>query len=153
MSLFQSSNRQALKPQAHAAGDRCPLCEQPIAQDIARRIETRQREQHHAALEQARAEATAAAEQRIAAVRSEAKVQAEAAALARLADIQAQLAQAKQAQTASDAQIAALKTAQEAGITLVAVARADGFEVFTHPHRIAGVSAPAEREDAVEHAA
>ena len=33
----------------------------------------------------------------------------------------------------------ALQTAEAAGITLVAVARADGFEVFTHPHRIAGL--------------
>lgn len=30
----------------------------------------------------------------------------------------------------------ALRTAQEAGITIVAVARQDGFEVFTHPQRI-----------------
>ena len=30
----------------------------------------------------------------------------------------------------------ALRTAEAAGITLVAVARGDGFEVFTHPHRI-----------------
>lgn len=30
----------------------------------------------------------------------------------------------------------AVRVAQQAGITLVAVARADGFEVFTHPHRI-----------------
>lgn len=30
----------------------------------------------------------------------------------------------------------AVRTAEEAGITLVAVARSDGFEVFTHPHRI-----------------
>ena len=36
----------------------------------------------------------------------------------------------------------ALETADRAGITLIAVARADGFEVFTHPHRIAGVGAP-----------
>ena len=39
----------------------------------------------------------------------------------------------------------AVRTAQSAGITLVAVARADGFEVFTHPQRI--------REDAVAHVA
>ena len=32
----------------------------------------------------------------------------------------------------------ALKTAEAAGITLIGVARADGFEVFTHPHRLAG---------------
>ena len=30
----------------------------------------------------------------------------------------------------------AVATAQEAGITLVAVARDDAFEVFTHKHRI-----------------
>lgn len=47
----------------------------------------------------------------------------------------------------------ALRTAQEAGMTLAAVARADGFEVFTHPQRIADLSAPAGRKDAVEHAA
>lgn len=30
----------------------------------------------------------------------------------------------------------ALRTANAAGITLIAVARDDGFEIFTHPHRI-----------------
>lgn len=30
----------------------------------------------------------------------------------------------------------AVRTAQAAGVTLVAVAREDGFEVFTHPHRV-----------------
>jgi FdhD protein len=30
----------------------------------------------------------------------------------------------------------AIRTAQAAGITLVAVARRDGFEIFTHPHRL-----------------
>jgi FdhD protein len=30
----------------------------------------------------------------------------------------------------------AIRTAESAGITLAAVARSDGFEVFTHPHRI-----------------
>ena len=30
----------------------------------------------------------------------------------------------------------ALRLADEAGITLIGVARGDGFEVFTHPHRI-----------------
>ena len=33
----------------------------------------------------------------------------------------------------------AVRTAQAAGITLVAIARGDGFEIFTHPHRIATV--------------
>jgi hypothetical protein len=31
----------------------------------------------------------------------------------------------------------AVRTAAQAGITLVAIARRDGFEIFTHPHRIA----------------
>jgi FdhD protein len=30
----------------------------------------------------------------------------------------------------------AVRTAEAAGITLVAIARRDGFEVFTHPHRV-----------------
>ena len=30
----------------------------------------------------------------------------------------------------------AVRTAEAAGITLIGVARADGFEIFTHPHRI-----------------
>ena len=33
----------------------------------------------------------------------------------------------------------AVRMAEAAGITLIAVARADGFEVFTHPHRIEGI--------------
>lgn len=31
----------------------------------------------------------------------------------------------------------AVRTAEAAGITLAAIARGDGFEIFTHPHRIA----------------
>jgi FdhD protein len=31
----------------------------------------------------------------------------------------------------------AIETADQAGITLVAVAREDGYEIFTHPDRIA----------------
>jgi FdhD protein len=30
----------------------------------------------------------------------------------------------------------AVREAEEAGITLIAVARDDGFEVFTHPERV-----------------
>jgi FdhD protein len=30
----------------------------------------------------------------------------------------------------------AIRTAEAAGITLAAIARSDGFELFTHPHRI-----------------
>jgi FdhD protein len=48
----------------------------------------------------------------------------------------------------------ALRTAEAAGLTLVAVARADGFEIFTHPHRISGLP-PDNRKDksVAEHAA
>jgi FdhD protein len=35
----------------------------------------------------------------------------------------------------------ALRTAEEAGITVAAIARDDGFELFTHPDRIAGTRA------------
>jgi FdhD protein len=37
----------------------------------------------------------------------------------------------------------AIRTAMQAGITLIAIARADGFEIFTHPHRIADVQSTA----------
>jgi len=30
----------------------------------------------------------------------------------------------------------AIRTAEEAGMTLVALVRGDDFEIFTHPHRI-----------------
>ena len=91
MSLFQPSSRQAFKAHAHVAGDLCPLCDQPIAQDIARKIEAKKREQYQAALDQARAEATAAAEQKVQAARAEAKLAAETAVTARLADIQSRM--------------------------------------------------------------
>ena len=35
----------------------------------------------------------------------------------------------------------AVRTAAAAGITLVAIARSDGFEVFTHPYRVAAEAA------------
>lgn len=48
----------------------------------------------------------------------------------------------------------ALKTADMAGITLIAVARADGFEVFTHPHRIVGLAPGTPKsKNMAEHAA
>jgi FdhD protein len=39
----------------------------------------------------------------------------------------------------------AIRTAESAGITLVAIARGDGFEVFTHPDRIAAGDEPSAR--------
>jgi FdhD protein len=48
----------------------------------------------------------------------------------------------------------ALRTADAAGITLIAVARADGFEIFTHPHRIDGLAPDRPKSKSVtEHAA
>jgi FdhD protein len=38
----------------------------------------------------------------------------------------------------------AVRMADAAGITLVAIARADGFEVFTHPERVAASGGTAE---------
>ena len=97
-------------------GDLCPLCEQPIGQDIARRIEARLREQQEAAIAQARAEMAATAEQAVAAARNEAKAQTEAAAMARLAEVQTRLAEAERARTEAAGQVAALKTEQQAAV-------------------------------------
>jgi len=116
MSLLQSLPRQAIGAHAHARSDLCPLCEQPIAQDIARRIAARQQEQQRAALEAARAEAEAKVEQRIAVALSEAKTAAEAAMLSTHADFQAKLAQAEQAKAGVEAEITALKAAQDAAV-------------------------------------
>jgi FdhD protein len=43
----------------------------------------------------------------------------------------------------------AVRTADAAGITLAAIARSDGFEVFTHPERIATDVTPTEATDVV----
>jgi hypothetical protein len=94
------------------------LCEQPIAQDLARRIELRQQEQQRASLAQARAEAEAKVEQRIAAALAEANKAAEAAMLSELADFQAKLVLAEQAQVSAQKEIAALKAAQDVAIEL-----------------------------------
>ena len=117
MGLFQPSNRQNFQPpHSHAAGERCPMCEQPIGQDIAQRIEKRQQEQYEAALAKAKAEADAATQQRIATARAEIERAAQTASLAKLADIQARLAQEQQARTAAAEQIAALKAEQQAAV-------------------------------------
>lgn len=128
MGLFQPSNRQNFQPpHTHAAGERCPMCEQPIGQDIAQRIEKRQREQYEAALAKAKAEtaavlqqklaeAGAAAEQKIATVRAEIKAAAEAAAAQKLTDMQARLTEAEQAKSAAAEQVAALKVQHEATV-------------------------------------
>jgi hypothetical protein len=127
MGLFQPSNRQGFQPHAHGAGERCPMCEQPIAQDIARKIEQRQQEQARAALAKAEAEmagkykqqlaeASAAAEQKVAAARAEMKAAAEAASAQKFADMQARLAQAEQARTAAAEQMTTLKAGQEAAV-------------------------------------
>jgi len=94
------------------------LCEQPIAQDLARRIELRQQEQQRASLAQARAEAEAKVEQRIAAALAEANMAAEAAMLNKLADFQEKLDLAEQGRVGAQKEIAALKAAQDTAIEL-----------------------------------
>jgi FdhD protein len=48
----------------------------------------------------------------------------------------------------------ALETAHAAGITLVAIARPDAFEIFTHPHRISLAAQPGDdaRQEVSSHA-
>ena len=47
----------------------------------------------------------------------------------------------------------AVRMADAAGITLIAVARADGFEIFTHPARIIATVAASEPDREIEHVA
>jgi hypothetical protein len=117
MSAFHPSPR-PFKAHGNIGADVCPLCEQPIAQDLARRIEARQHEQQRAALAQARAEAEIKVEQRIAAALAEASKAAEAALLSKLADFQAKLAQAERAQSNAQQQLADLRASQEATVEL-----------------------------------
>jgi hypothetical protein len=127
MTLFQRQ----IKPHVHAERGLCPLCEQPIGQDIARRIEARMREQQEAVIAQARAEMAVAADQAVAAARREAKAQAEAAAVAGLADLQARLAQAEQSRTeqAAAAERALVAVRNEAKAQAEAAARASLADV------------------------
>jgi FdhD protein len=46
----------------------------------------------------------------------------------------------------------AIRMAEAANITLVAIARADGFEIFTHPHRVALETAAPENDHGNDHA-
>jgi hypothetical protein len=112
--------RQPAAPSAeahlHAALNRCPLCEQSIGQDLARRIEAKRQAQREAQLRQAREEAAAAVEQELAAARQEAQ-QAAMALTARLAEVQARLAEEQTARRTDQVQMAALRAEQE---TLVA---------------------------------
>src|SRR5215475_2821283 len=117
MSVFHPSPS-PFKPHRHKASDLCPLCEQPIAQDLARRIEVRQQEQQRAALAQARAEVEAKVEQRIAAALAEANKAAEVAMLSKLADFEAKLVVAEQAQASAQKETAALRAAQDTAIEL-----------------------------------
>ena len=115
MSVFHPSPS-PFQAHRHRAGDLCPLCEQPIAQDLARRIELRQQEQQRASLAQARAEAEAKVEQQIAAALAEANKAAETAMLSRLADFQEKLVEAEQAQLGAQQELAALKAAQDTAV-------------------------------------
>ncbi len=127
MTLFQRQ----IKPHVHARGDLCPLCEQPIGQDIAGRIEARMREQQEAVIAQARAETALAADQAVKAARSEARAQAEAAATARLAEAEARLAQAEQsrAEQAAAAERALAAARSEARVQAEAAALASVADI------------------------
>jgi hypothetical protein len=127
MGLQQRASHQLMPPHDHAASRRCPLCEQPIGQDIVRRIEARQGEQREAALRQARAEATAAVEAEAAAARQEAQ-QAAAVLEARLAEFQARLAQEQRTRTGVEAQMATLRREQQAVIDVRVAAIQDDLE-------------------------
>ena len=113
MGLFQPASRHT---HTHPAEGRCPMCEQPIGQDVARRIGERQREQDEAALAKAQAAVAAAMEQKLIAARAEAKLAAETALSAKLAEQQLKLVAAEQARVAADEQMAALKAGQEAAV-------------------------------------
>jgi len=127
MGHHQPSSHPPLKPPGQGLHHRCPVCEQPIGQDIVRRIEARQREQYEAALHRARTEAAAAVDQQVADARSEAR-QAAVALGARLAEFQTKLAQEQQVRLAVEAQMAALKTEQQAVIDARLAEVSDGLE-------------------------
>jgi hypothetical protein len=114
MGLFQASNRQALGQHGHAAGERCPMCEQPIGQDIARKIEAKQREHYEAAAQKARAEAEAGLGEKIAAACARAVEATETRLKTQQLEIAGKLAAAEQATKAATEQITALKAQQEA---------------------------------------
>jgi hypothetical protein len=127
MGLRQPSSHAMLPAHTHPNPHRCPVCEQPIGQDIVRRIEARQREQHEAAVRQARAEAIAAVEQELVAARGEAR-QAAAALGARLAEFQGKLAQEQTVRLALEAQMATLKAEQQAVVDARVAEIRDGLE-------------------------
>lgn len=139
MALFESSAQRAAARHLHVAGEHCPWCDQPIPhgkfEEITKRVQQRERDQHadvqrrlaeefaqkaaaleaksQLAVEQARTQAVAAAEQRVLAARNEAKQAAEAAMLTKLADVQSRLVQAEQARASAQEQMAALQQQQE----------------------------------------
>jgi hypothetical protein len=115
MALFSSAGRQ-LKPHAHGAGDRCPTCDQPIGQEIARHIAARLAEQQEAALRQAKVEADAAASRRLAEERRAIQAKAEQAAQAKVADTQARLTQAELARVNLEQQMASMRADLEAAV-------------------------------------
>jgi hypothetical protein len=115
MGLFQPSNRQGFTPPAQA-GECCPLCDQPIGQDTARRIEAKRREHEAAAFKQAQDKMAGVLEQKLAEARAQERKAAETALTAKLTDMQARLAQELQAKAAAAEQIAALKAEQQAAV-------------------------------------
>src|SRR5262245_14406199 len=128
MALHQPSSHPPPKPLGQGPQHRCPVCEQPIGQEIVRRIETRQREQYETALRRARAEAAAAIAQQVADARSEASREAAVTLGARLAEFQAKLTQEQQIRRAAEEQMAALKAEQQTVINARVAEFSDGLE-------------------------
>ena len=131
MGLQQPASQPALLPHDHAAGRRCPMCEQPIGQEIGRRIEARLREQRELMLRQARAEAAPAVEQAAAAARLEAR-QAAAMLEARLKEFQAKLAHEQQARLSVQEEMAKLRNEQQAVIDARIADMREGLQQQKH---------------------
>jgi hypothetical protein len=92
------------------------MCDQPIGQDIARRIEAKRREHEEAAFRQAQEKMAGVLEQKLAEARTQERKAAETALMAKLTDMQTRLAQEQQAKTAAAQQIATLKAEQQAAV-------------------------------------
>jgi hypothetical protein len=110
------SSRQAFKPHAHVAEERCPVCEQLIPNEKAKLVRSRMEEwdgERRAAMLNDFARDKAEAEAR---ARAEAKAAAEGALAARLAEFQSRLAQEQQLRAAVQQEVAALKGEQQAAV-------------------------------------
>jgi hypothetical protein len=137
MAIFTPTRRQPLTA-PHAAQEVCPWCEQPISHhkfdEIRRRMTEAEQERLAAlsaeyardkaaaetkaksALDQVRAEAAAAADERVMAARAEARAAADAALAAKLGATEARLDAAEQGKSAVEEQLRTLSSVHEAAL-------------------------------------